>query len=69
MLKGKKYSTVGPGGIESHDQRFLELAAAGKLQLAIATELGINRSAVWRRLKHFRRTLAQSNRLRAPTSD
>jgi len=55
MFKGKKHSTVGPGGIEIRDQRILELAAAGKSQLAI------NRSAVWRRLKHFRGTLAQSN--------
>jgi len=61
MLKGKKHSAVGPGGIESHDQRILELAAAGKSQLAIALELGIHRSAVWRRLKHLRGTLTQSN--------
>jgi DNA invertase Pin-like site-specific DNA recombinase len=61
MFKGKKHSTVGPGGIEIRDQRILALAAAGKSQLAIALELGINRIAVWRRLKHFRGTLAQSN--------
>jgi DNA invertase Pin-like site-specific DNA recombinase len=68
MLKGKKHGTVGTGGIESHDQRILELAAAGKTQLAIALELGIHRSAVWRRLKLLRGTLSQSNP-KTPPSD
>jgi DNA-binding CsgD family transcriptional regulator len=56
-------NVVHPGavsGLSAEDQRLADLLAAGKTQAQIAVELGLHRSAVWRRAKRLRNRVAVS---------
>ena len=45
------------GSLTSEEERILELLDAGRTQPEIAEELGLHRSAVWRRIRKLRNRL------------
>ena len=46
-------------GLSDEEQRILGLLAAGRTQAEIGKELGIDRSAVWRRVNKLRRRVRE----------
>ena len=49
------------GALSSEDDRILGLLEQGKMQAEIGTELGMHRSAVYRRVKRLRARLAEGS--------